>query len=100
VLADRQTIALSEPDRNAFAADLARLFALELERWRSFGLAPIIRRWIAAAHPLGTALAMGEPGEEAGIAGAFAGLTDDGALLLRLADGETRVIHAGEVRLI
>jgi BirA family transcriptional regulator, biotin operon repressor / biotin---[acetyl-CoA-carboxylase] ligase len=99
VLADRETIALSEPDRNAFAADLAQSFATELERWRNFGLAPIISRWLAAAHPPGTALAIGGPSEEA-LSGSFAGLTEDGALLLRLADGKTRAIHAGEVRLI
>lgn len=97
-LPDRETIALHAPDRDAFAADLARLFDLELDRWRSFGLAPIIQRWLAAAHPLGAPLSVGEPGE-APLNGAFAGLTDDGALLLRLADGETRAIHAGDVRL-
>jgi BirA family transcriptional regulator, biotin operon repressor / biotin---[acetyl-CoA-carboxylase] ligase len=98
-LKDRHTIALDRPDRDSFAADLARLFDLELERWRTFGLAPIVKRWLAVAHPPGTALAIGEPGDAA-LAGTFAGLTEDGALLLRLADGQTRVIHAGEVRLI
>ncbi len=102
-LPDRPTIALAAagtaPDRNAFAADLAQQFDIELDRWRSFGLAPIIQRWLAAAHPLGTPLHAGEPGETP-LAGTFAGLTEDGALLLRLADGQTRVIHAGEVRLV
>lgn len=97
-LPDRETVALDAPDRNAFAADLARLFDLELDRWRSFGLAPVISRWLAAAYPLGTPLTVGEPGEAA-VSGTFAGLTEDGALRLRLADGQTRVIHAGEVRL-
>jgi BirA family biotin operon repressor/biotin-[acetyl-CoA-carboxylase] ligase len=98
-LADRETVALAAPDRNAFAADLARFFDLELDRWRSFGLSPIVQRWLAAAHPLGTPLSIGEPGETP-LSGAFAGLTDEGALQLRLADGAVRVIHAGEVRLI
>jgi BirA family biotin operon repressor/biotin-[acetyl-CoA-carboxylase] ligase len=97
-LPDRETIALGVTDRDTFAADLARLFDLELDRWRSFGLAPIIRRWLAAAHPLGTPLGVGEPGEEP-LSGNFAGLTEDGALRLCLADGSTRVIHAGDVRL-
>jgi BirA family biotin operon repressor/biotin-[acetyl-CoA-carboxylase] ligase len=99
VLADRETVALAAPDRDAFAADLARLFDLELDRWRSFGLAPIVARWLAAAHPFGTPLSVGEPGETP-LTGSFAGLTGDGALQLRLADGTTRVIHAGDVRLI
>lgn len=97
-LPDREAAALGAPDRDAFAADLARLLDVELDRWRSFGLAPIVARWLAAAHPAGTPLAVGEPGETP-VTGTFAGLTDDGALRLRLADGATRVIHAGEVRL-
>ncbi|QYU66335.1 hypothetical protein J4558_15220 [Leptolyngbya sp. 15MV] len=31
--------------------------------------------------------------------GAFAGLAPDGSLLLRLADGATRAVHAGDVSL-
>jgi len=98
----RETIALSAfgpaPDRDMFAASLARHFDAELERWRSYGLEPLLRRWQAVAHPPGTPLAVGEPGEEP-LQGTFAGLASDGALQLRLADGTTRTIHAGEVRL-
>lgn len=98
----RETIALSAfgpaPDRDLFAAALADHFDRELERWRSFGLEPLLRRWLAAAHPIGTPLAVGEPGDEP-LHGTFAGLAADGALQLRLADGTTRTIHAGEVRL-
>lgn len=98
----RETVALTAfgpaPDRDHFAEALARQFDLELQRWRSFGLEPLIRRWLAAAHPEGTALTVGEPGEPA-LQGSFAGLGADGALQLRLADGTTRIIHAGEVRL-
>ncbi|MDE2595298.1 MAG: biotin--[acetyl-CoA-carboxylase] ligase [Sphingomonadales bacterium] len=101
-LADRATVALSAftpaPDRDAFAADLARLFALELERWRLYGLAPVIARWQAAGHPPGTPLLVGEPGEVP-LSGTFAGLTAEGTLQLRLADGTCRAIHAGDVRL-
>jgi len=98
----RATIALSAfgpaPDRDMFAVSLARQFATELERWRSFGLEPLIRRWEAAAHPHGTPLLVGDPGE-APLEGRFAGLDATGALQLRLADGTTRTVHAGEVRL-
>lgn len=101
-LPDRRTVALSDftpaPDRDLFADALARAMAAEVERWRTWGLGPTINRWLAAAHPLGTPLAVGEPGEEP-LHGAFAGLDDNGALLLTLADGTTRTIHAGEVRL-
>jgi len=98
----RETIALSAfgpaPDRDLFADSLARHFDAELHRWRSYGLEPLLRRWQAAAHPPGTPLAVGEPGEVP-LQGTFAGLASDGALQLRLADGTTRTIHAGEVRL-
>ena len=87
------------PDRDAFAADLAVIFAADLARWRAYGLGPVIARWLAAAHPVGTPLHVGEPGE-APLPGTFAGLDGEGALLLRVADGTTRTIHAGEVRLV
>ncbi|MDP3906044.1 biotin--[acetyl-CoA-carboxylase] ligase [Novosphingobium sp.] len=101
-LADRATIALAQfgpaPDRDLFAATLARQFDVEVERWRTFGLEPLVRRWLLAGHPQGTPLLVGEPGEDL-LRGTFAGLGTDGALQLRLADGTTRAIHAGEVRL-
>lgn len=101
-LADRTTIALTAfgpaPDRDHFAQQLATAFALDLDRWRTYGLSPIVRRWCAAAHPLGTRLCVGEPGD-APLEGTFAGLNEEGALILALPDGTTRTIHAGEVRL-
>ena len=86
------------PDRDAFAADLAAQFDLELGRWRQFGLEPIFNRWLAAAHPIGSALNVHEPSGSR-VSGAFDGLEPDGALRLRLADGSARVIHAGDVML-
>lgn len=101
-LPDRATVSLAAfgpaPDRDAFAANLARSFDRELDRWRTFGLAPLVNRWLSAGHPLGTPLAVGEPGETP-LTGEFAGLNEQGALQLRLSDGTTRTVHAGEVRL-
>lgn len=101
-LEDRRTVALAELgvtiERDAFAADLARQFAEDLDRWRSYGLAPMIARWEAAGHPRGTALSVDEP-DGTRLTGQFAGLTEAGALQLRLADGALRVMHAGEVRI-
>jgi BirA family biotin operon repressor/biotin-[acetyl-CoA-carboxylase] ligase len=101
-IAGRETIALSAlgptPDRDAFAAGLAASFDRELERWRTVGTEPLLRRWLAAAHPVGTALSVHEPaGSE--VSGTFAGLGPDGSLLLRLEDGSVRPIHAGDVML-
>jgi BirA family biotin operon repressor/biotin-[acetyl-CoA-carboxylase] ligase len=86
------------PERDAFAAELAAQFDLELGRWRQYGLEPILNRWLAAAHPVGSALTVHEP-NGAQLTGAFAGLEGGGALRLRLADGSVRVIHAGDVML-
>ena len=86
------------PDRDAFARDLVVSFDRELDRWRQFGLEPILSRWLAAAHPTGAPLAVhGADGSQ--ISGAFDGVEPDGALRLRLADGACRVIHAGDVTL-
>lgn len=96
----RATRALSDlgpaPGRDRFATALAACFAVELGRWRSYGLAPLVRRWAAAAHPRGTPLTIVPPGEDR-VTGRFDGLSDDGALRLRLADGTARVMHAGDV---
>jgi BirA family biotin operon repressor/biotin-[acetyl-CoA-carboxylase] ligase len=82
------------PDPGAFAEMLTESFARWLGRWRLEGVASIRSRWLAAAHPPGTALATAQ-GE-----GLFDGLDEAGALRLRLADGSVRVIHAGDVFLI
>ena len=101
-VAGRETVALAQfgpaPDRDSFARALAACFSAELARWRGAGLAPVISRWLAVGHPIGTPLRVGEPGGEA-ISGRFAGLDDDGALALTLPDGTIRAIHAGEVNL-
>ncbi len=97
---DRETVSLGElgvvAPRDDFAADLAMAFAQEVERWRTYGLGPIVNRWLAAAHPIGTPLTVGVLGELP-LRGSFAGLCDDGALQLRTADGTTHVIQSGEV---
>jgi BirA family biotin operon repressor/biotin-[acetyl-CoA-carboxylase] ligase len=82
------------PEPRAFLEILADAFARWLGRWRAEGLAGIRSRWLEAAHPIGTALST-SAGD-----GLFDGLDETGALRLRLADGSTRVIHAGDVFLI
>ena len=101
-LPDRATVALSRfgstPDRDNFAAELAAHFAGEVSRWRGYGLAPIVARWQAAGHPLGTPLSVAD-GAGPALNGTFAGLAEDGALRMALPDGTTRVIYAGEINL-
>ncbi|GHH10600.1 biotin--[acetyl-CoA-carboxylase] ligase [Sphingomonas glacialis] len=87
------------PDSADFAETLAEAFSRWLAIWRGQGLAPIRARWLERAHPVGTALTARLPDGQA-IDGLFGGLDGDGALILRLADGGRRVIHAGDVFLL
>ena len=82
-----------------FVDMLAETFARWLARWRGEGIAPIRDRWVERAHPAGTALTARLP-DGSSIDGLFERLDADGALILRLASGERRVIHAGDVFLI
>lgn len=87
------------PDPALFLETLADSFTRWLGRWRGEGLQPVRAAWLAAAHPVGTALSTHGPDGRA-IHGLFDGLDDTGALRLRLADGSGHVIHAGDVFLI
>lgn len=86
------------PDRDGFAEALAASFATELARWRRGGTGPLFTRWLAAAHPHDARLAVHD-GAGAVQRGRFDGLEADGALRLRLDDGEIRIVHAGDVEL-
>ncbi|MDZ4308904.1 biotin--[acetyl-CoA-carboxylase] ligase [Allopontixanthobacter sp.] len=101
-VAGRETLALAKfgpaPDRDLFAHALAGHFAEELQRWRTYGTQPLINRWESTAHPAGTALTVNEQTDGI-ISGVFDGLLPDGSLRLRLADGTSRAIHAGDVML-
>ncbi len=103
VIADKATTSLSafgaNVSRDDFAQSLAASLAIALLGWRS-GDWPerILTRWMALAHPIGTALSLSE-GAHAGLTGTFDGLEQDGSLRLRLDDGRCMTIHAGEVRL-
>lgn len=79
-----------------FAEVLAAAFERWLERWRGEGLHPVRTRWMQHAHPIGTALTARLP-DGGSLDGLFDGLDADGALILRLASGGRRVIHAGDV---
>jgi BirA family transcriptional regulator, biotin operon repressor / biotin---[acetyl-CoA-carboxylase] ligase len=87
------------PDPETFAETLAESFGRWVERWRGEGLAPIRERWLARAHPIGTALTA-RLADGSSLDGLFGGLDRDGALILRLADGSVRAIHAGDVFLL
>jgi len=77
-------------------AALAAQFAVRVTEWRDEGLDPVRERWLALAHPRGQSLSARLPDGSA-LDGVFDGLAADGAMLLRLANGSTRAIHAGDV---
>ena len=98
----RTVLSLSEigpsPARDAFASALAAQMALEVRRWREFGCEPILRRWESAAHKPGSPLKVHDS-TGAPVTGTYDGLESNGALRLRLADGTTHIVHAGDVTL-
>ncbi|WP_310496209.1 biotin--[acetyl-CoA-carboxylase] ligase [Sandarakinorhabdus sp.] len=79
--------------------DLLQRLAASLADWRAIwsaqGFAPIRTAWLGRAAVTGARMTS-RLGTEA-IEGVFEGLAEDGALLLRLDDGQLRAIHAGEV---
>lgn len=102
-LPDRPATSLAahgvSPDPAPFAQLLADSFAAWVALWRKEGFAPIRARWMQHAHPPGTALTARLPTGDT-LDGLFDGLDADGALILRLAAGESRVIHAADVFLV
>ena len=63
--------------------------------WQREGFAPVKSAWLAHAAGVGDRIVarLGAQNPE----GVFAGLADDGALLMGLDDGTMRAVHAGEV---
>jgi BirA family transcriptional regulator, biotin operon repressor / biotin---[acetyl-CoA-carboxylase] ligase len=102
-LPDRPTTSLAAQgapvDPATFLDVLAEAFARWLARWRQEGLDPVRNRWLDSAHPVGTALATHLP-DGSRVDGLFEGLDAEGALILREAGGNRRIIHAGDVFLL
>jgi len=100
---DRATTSLAAHgilvDPANFVETLADTFAHWRDIWRGQGMAPVRARWIERAHPSGTPLTARLPDDSA-VDGLFDGLDATGALVLRLADGGRRVIHAADVFLL
>ena len=76
---------------------LAQGFATRLQDWRAQPLSHTLEAWEQRAHPRGTPLSVLDQGRR--LQGTFNGLDADGALRLRLPDGSTHAIHAGDVML-
>jgi BirA family transcriptional regulator, biotin operon repressor / biotin---[acetyl-CoA-carboxylase] ligase len=93
------TLGAAPPVAQDMCEILAEALAKWLKRWRETGQEIVLRNWDAAAHPFGTGLSVNLPVQET-VNGEYAGLAADGALKLRLADGQIRAIHAADVFLI
>ncbi len=86
--ADAQAAALYER--------LAQIFGHWLSIWRGQGLEPIRTHWLLNAHPTGTAMRVVQP-DGGAVEGTFDTLDRHGMLILRLANGQSHAIHAGDV---
>jgi BirA family biotin operon repressor/biotin-[acetyl-CoA-carboxylase] ligase len=91
---DRPAVAVGGTVEGLFAALRGR-FGAWRGIWARKGFAPVRAAWLAAARGVGGMIEV-RLGSET-LAGRFDGLNDEGALLLGLADGGVRAIHAGEV---
>lgn len=104
LLADRSTtclraLGIEMCDASGLGEELADRFAETLMLWRTHGLGLIRTQWLSRAHRPGTPLVARLP-DGAQVAGAFETLDEDGALILRLANGAHHVIHAADVFLL
>lgn len=68
--------------------------AYHLSSWQTNGFPPIREQWLNRSYPIGAAIRANAGGQP--VAGHFAGLDDDGALLLDTNQGRQRIV-AGEV---
>lgn len=75
---------------------LAQLFAHWLSVWRAQGLDPVRTHWLVNAHPTGTPMRVLQP-DGGQVDGTFDTLDRQGMLILRLANGDSRAIHAGDI---
>jgi BirA family biotin operon repressor/biotin-[acetyl-CoA-carboxylase] ligase len=67
---------------------------LHLAVWQADGFAPIREQWLSRSYPVGAAIKANAGGQP--FAGHFAGLDEDGALLLDTTQGRQRIV-AGEI---
>ncbi|MCP1471438.1 BirA family biotin operon repressor/biotin-[acetyl-CoA-carboxylase] ligase [Sphingobium sp. OAS761] len=86
----------ADAEAGALLERLAMLFAHWLAIWRAQGLEPVLAHWLLNAHPRGTAMRVVQP-DGAIVEGQFDTLDRHGMLMLRLANGDSRAIHAGDI---
>lgn len=91
--------AMAQIDAAAVLDLLAERFAGRVAQWRSVPPAALLDVWCAAAHKPREAMSVQRAPDDR-IEGVFDGLSGDGALRLKLADGRVEIISAGDVSLV
>ncbi|WP_230461483.1 biotin--[acetyl-CoA-carboxylase] ligase [Sphingobium sp. CAP-1] len=86
----------NDAEAGALLERLAQIFGHWLAIWRAQGLDPVRAHWLLNAHPTGTPMRVVQP-DGTVVEGAFDTLDRQGMLILRLANGESRAIHAGDI---
>jgi BirA family biotin operon repressor/biotin-[acetyl-CoA-carboxylase] ligase len=89
------SMGIAAPSPAEFVAQLSGQLARTRAIWRDEGFAATRAAWLARAAGIGRPL-VARLGHET-LTGVFEGLADDGALQLRLDNGQLRAVHAGEV---
>jgi BirA family biotin operon repressor/biotin-[acetyl-CoA-carboxylase] ligase len=82
---------------DAALAELVPAFAARLNQARN-RFSDTLADWLDHAESLGEAVTAGSGRDR--VTGVFEGLAADGGLILRLPNGETRTIRAGDVNLV
>jgi len=89
----------ADAEAGALLDRLVQIFVHWLAIWRAQGLDPVRTHWLLNAHPTGTPMRVQQP-DGYMVEGAFDTLDRQGMLILRLANGQSRAIHAGDIFLI
>lgn len=98
----RRTISMRQACKDAaigpaeVLVDLADRFTLRLDEWRSRGSDMTLAQWSTRSHKPGEQLTVSNP-VGGNLQGSFAGVSADGALRLRMADGTIRDVYAGDI---
>ncbi len=90
---DKAISSLAGTDRESLLAALDECLISWLSRWRDAGFEPVRDAWLRWGHPFGTPVV---PSSHPGTTGRFAGLADDGSLLMDTAEGRV-VVSSGEL---
>lgn len=77
---------------------IAAVLGLALRDWRELGFAPVRTEWLSRAHRQGVEISVNT--HEGPMRGLFAGLAEDGALMVKSEDGTAHRITFGDVTIL